>query len=403
MPSELQRLVDGVAQRTGRSIAIDDPRLRLLAYSAHQGEVDPARQQSILRREVSGELVAWVRDHVPKDSDEPFHLPLHPDLGLTIDRLCVPIRHRTVLLGFLWVLLTEPADDRLVAIAREVAQDVGVLLLRESFLEEIAHSRERELVRDLLDQDASVRDFAAEQLARDELFVAGDTCVLVTAGRMDQVPPDSWRVGLELALQRARREFPARHCLHLVRPDHAVLIVAPAGTWWHRRPLTEIGDSLRAHCRRELIADEPLWVGIAPRGSSLREVHGLYEQALRAVEVARLVRTLGHTVLADGLGVYGLLAEIPQERLQVVGLHPGLQALLDQDDPQSRTLVESVEVFLENAGDIKATAESLSVHRTSLYNRLHRFEQLAGVNLRSGDDRLVIHLALKLARLTGRR
>jgi DNA-binding PucR family transcriptional regulator len=41
------------------------------------------------------------------------------------------------------------------------------------------------------------------------------------------------------------------------------------------------------------------------------------------------------------------------------------------------------------------------LHRGTLYYRLQKAERIAGVDLRSGGDRLALHLGLKLARLIG--
>jgi DNA-binding PucR family transcriptional regulator len=54
------------------------------------------------------------------------------------------------------------------------------------------------------------------------------------------------------------------------------------------------------------------------------------------------------------------------------------------------------------AGNAHATAARLNLHRTSLYYRLQRIETLARTDLRNGTERLCLHLALKLARLSGR-
>ena len=48
-----------------------------------------------------------------------------------------------------------------------------------------------------------------------------------------------------------------------------------------------------------------------------------------------------------------------------------------------------------------STAEALFLHRASLYYRLQRIEELTGASLKSGSDRLALHLGLKLARLLG--
>ncbi|WP_262380136.1 PucR family transcriptional regulator [Nonomuraea sp. PA05] len=62
----------------------------------------------------------------------------------------------------------------------------------------------------------------------------------------------------------------------------------------------------------------------------------------------------------------------------------------------------TLEAFLDNAGDVQLTAEQMFVHRTTLYYRLQRIEELTGVQLASGEDRLAFHLGLKVARLLGR-
>ena len=81
-------------------------------------------------------------------------------------------------------------------------------------------------------------------------------------------------------------------------------------------------------------------------------------------------------------------------------LHPGLERLLAQ--PRSRTLVETLETYLDAAGSVQETAARLRLHRQSLYYRLERIERLASTNLRDGNERLALHLALKLARVNGR-
>ena len=43
----------------------------------------------------------------------------------------------------------------------------------------------------------------------------------------------------------------------------------------------------------------------------------------------------------------------------------------------------------------------MRLHRTSLYYRLQRVEELAGTDLKDGGERLALHLSLKLARLAG--
>jgi DNA-binding PucR family transcriptional regulator len=72
-------------------------------------------------------------------------------------------------------------------------------------------------------------------------------------------------------------------------------------------------------------------------------------------------------------------------------------------DPAHAPFVDTLETYLELAGDARATAEALSLHRATLYYRLNRIEEITGARLKTGDDRLALHLGLRLARLSGLR
>jgi hypothetical protein len=56
----LQFLVDELATRLTRSVAIDDPRIRLLAASRHFADEDAVRIQSVLNRSVAPEIVEAI-------------------------------------------------------------------------------------------------------------------------------------------------------------------------------------------------------------------------------------------------------------------------------------------------------------------------------------------------------
>lgn len=56
-------------------------------------------------------------------------------------------------------------------------------------------------------------------------------------------------------------------------------------------------------------------------------------------------------------------------------------------------------MFLDCAGQASRTAAALGVHRQTLYYRLSRIQQLTGLDLNDGEDRLLLHMTLKAARL----
>ena len=51
--------------------------------------------------------------------------------------------------------------------------------------------------------------------------------------------------------------------------------------------------------------------------------------------------------------------------------------------------------------EVAEAARALHVHRATLYRRLARVQELTGLDLTRGDDRLHAHLAVRMWRLAG--
>ncbi len=59
----------------------------------------------------------------------------------------------------------------------------------------------------------------------------------------------------------------------------------------------------------------------------------------------------------------------------------------------------TIRAYLGCGANAQQAAALLHIHRTTLYWRLARVTDLLAVDLSRGDDRLKLHLALKLAEL----
>src|ERR1700722_3523783 len=157
---QIQALADGLAARLGRAVLVDDRELRLVAASADFGDADPARVWSLLHRKTRPEDVRL--DEIAR-LPGPGHVPANPALELW-QRLCVPVRCRGLLLGFLWI--TDRFGDlapEQVAEAARTAAEIGVLL--HGRLRAGTRDRERmqDLVEQLLSQDAATRSEATDE------------------------------------------------------------------------------------------------------------------------------------------------------------------------------------------------------------------------------------------------
>ncbi|NBM15976.1 hypothetical protein GUY61_10020, partial [Streptomyces sp. GC420] len=117
-----------------------------------------------------------------------------------------------------------------------------------------------------------------------------------------------------------------------------------------------------------------------------------WREALAAARSATAEPRLGPVAEWAALGPYRMLTALPRDAAR----DPAVHALLDASHTD---LARTTEVFLDCAGQAGRTATALGIHRQTLYYRLSRVEQLTGLDLDNGEDRLLLHMVLKAARL----
>lgn len=342
---QLQDLVDGLAARLGCAVSLEDPQLRLIAYSETGDDADAVRRRSILRRESPDDVRAWLFSHGLPDHDGPTTLPPLRRLGMR-ERLVCPVRHAGALLGYLWVVQAPAGAE---ADAAAVADAAGVVLYRRR----LAEGGERE-----------------EEVAALERAVveggSGPVAVVRTDG-VDEAAVVDRQAALERALRR-RTGGAGGRCLRI----GGELVLAGAGV-----------DDLRAA------------VGARVAGAGVGDD---LAAARRAALIAALLGADAPLTPADVPLEAHLLAACGDDPRRVT-VHPTASALIDA----GHGLAETIEVYLDLAGDAAATTRALSVSRAGLYRRLHRAQDAAGFDLHDGAQRTLVHLGLKAARLVAAR
>jgi hypothetical protein len=396
MARELQDIVDTLAAELDRGVAIDDRHLRLVSHSAHRDDVDSVRRRSIMTRGVGDDVRRWVFGYGVADAHAPVRMRANPAVSAAA-RVCAPIRCRDLLLGFLFVVdAQESITDDEVQRCHEAALEAGETLYEQRFLQHRDRWRERELLRNLVDADASVRARVATTLI-DEGFLGSTAVVAVAVGAADRDgPSNAEELALPFAsiIDHVRRAIPPHTALGASRPRNATLIVETQALERAFGGCDRFATWLRDLTDKEL---EPIpGQAVVGRGEAVDELTSAWrscEQATRALLIATRVPQFDRVVAWKDAGVYRVLAHVAHDDA-IAGCDPRLLPLLEHED-----LLRTLEVYLDLAGDAKATSAALALHRASLYYRLQKIEQLSGASLKSGEDRLALHLGLKLLHL----
>jgi hypothetical protein len=152
---------------------------------------------------------------------------------------------------------------------------------------------------------------------------------------------------------------------------------------------------LREDAVAALAPGTALVAGLGDPRSRLADMPAAHAEACRAARAAAVDPALAPLAAWEEIGVHRLLPADPGEAELATAA-----TLLDRlrAGRDGAALAQTLETYLDLAAGAQATAAALHLHRTSLYHRLGRIEQLTGRDLRDGRDRLELHLALKLAR-----
>ncbi len=310
-----------------------------------------------------------------------MRIPAAPDAGVFRGRICLPARYRGIVQGYVWLLDQEPGPGPdVLAAAMEVAERIGILLAEEA---KAGADLSREFRAVLTAGRGGQQDMAVAAL-RVALGPGADglhavVCVTPWAGEAPASVPGTAAV-----------------CT-VPRPGHqalAVLVRLRSGEVL----VPAVGVATRLLPHADTSAARPHTgptAGIAEPRRELTALADAWSEASAAAQAAAAQPRFGPVAQWSEIGPYRMLAVLSAADREG---DPATRVLLQ---PAHRELARTAELFLDCAGQAGRAAAALGIHRQTLYYRLGRVEQLTGLDLDEGEDRLLLHMALKAARLHG--
>ncbi|MGW3311381.1 PucR family transcriptional regulator [Streptomyces sp. NPDC001073] len=380
---DYQELVDEISELLGAPATLENRDFELIAFGAYDGEgdldptaLDPVRTRSILTRRSTAAIRTWFEGFGITRATGPVRIPPTPEAGVYRGRICLPVRHRGVVLGYVWLLDDDPGPSapQLDAAMRVTAR-IGALLGDEA---QAGADLTRELRAVLTAERGWQRDMAVAAL-RTALGPRGDgPHTVVCVAPWPSADPD---------------DAPSARTV----PHATALCTVPWGTTEQclavlvRLRTLDVGSPAEATATR-LLKDGPRAAGIGRPRTGLTDLATTWQEATSAARAALAEPRLAPIADWSRIGPYRLLTTLPPDSPH----DPAVAPLLS---PTHHELARTAEAYLDCAGQAGRTAAELGIHRQTLYYRLSRVEQLTGLDLDDGEDRLLLHMGLKRARL----
>ncbi|MER6285669.1 PucR family transcriptional regulator [Streptomyces sviceus] len=423
---DYQELVDEISELLGAPATLENRDFELIAFGAYDSEgdldpsaLDPVRTRSILTRRSTAAVRTWFEGFGITRASAPVRIPPTPEAGVYRGRICLPVRHRGVVLGYVWLLDSEPGPtDRQLEAAMRVTARIGALLADEA---QHGADLSRELRAVLTAERGWQADMAVAAL-RTALGSRGDgpyavVCVAPWPSADPEDAPSARTVPHATASCTVPWGVSAQSLAVLVRL-RATDTLTPAnsaatrllerargvgasgdgetGATGHQGGAPEGGSGDRPARGTQGAARDtavaPVAAGIAAARVGLAELAPAWQEASAAARAALAEPRFGPVAEWSRIGPYRLLTSLPPETAH----DPVVRPLLS---PAHRELARTAETYLDCAGQAARTAAELGIHRQTLYYRLSRVEQLTGLDLDDGEDRLLLHMTLKGARL----
>ncbi|MGW6642818.1 PucR family transcriptional regulator [Streptomyces iakyrus] len=398
---DYEELVDEISELLGAPATLENRDFELIAFGAYDSEgdldpsaLDPVRTRSILTRRSTAAVRAWFEGFGITRATGPVRIPPTPEAGVYRGRICLPVRHRGVVHGYVWLLDDDPGpgEPRLDAAMRVTAR-IGALLADEA---QHGADLSRELRAVLTAEPGWQSDMAIAELRTALGSRADGPHTVVCVAPWPSADPDDAPSVRTMPGATALCTLPwaaTAQCLAVLVRLRSSDVLTPATAAAGRLLERARGGSGPESGRPDGSAPGPAAAaGIATSRSGLADTATAWREASAAARAALAEARFGPVAQWASIGPFRLLTALPPE----VAHDPVVRTLLA---PVHHELARTAEVYLDCAGQAARAAAELGIHRQTLYYRLSRIEKLTGLDLDDGEDRLLLHMTLKAHRL----
>ncbi|MCP3764612.1 helix-turn-helix domain-containing protein [Domibacillus sp. A3M-37] len=383
----IEMLADRISEALLCPITIEDANHQIIAYSRHEGEIDPVRIATIMRRRVPEHVInsLWKSGAIPTlfETEEPVIIPAIDQVSLG-ERVAISVRKQDKVIGFIWAQSGAHFSGEQMTILKEAAKAVKNQLLQHEKRKRAAEESHQEFFWKLLTGHFTTRNEVEQANKTYGLSLTGSLLVILfDFGR----PIDRT---LERQIDYLAETLQQLSCIARTYDGEQLVMLI-------RFKETDDLDAVSSYID-DFIAKSAERLGISPAGAAGTAVQNplhvqdSYQETLRVFRMKQLFSTIILPHCFDKLGIFQSIEQFRAIRLGK--RNAVIDALNAYDETHNANMLESIYTFLAHDGNVNDAARVMHVHPNTLAYRLKRISEITGFNSKDMNEKTILYIDL---------
>ncbi len=384
---DLKQLATRLAGLLGQSISIENERFEILA-SANIAEVDEARRFTVSEGRTNPHLLAALEQRgilqELRETRRPVHIPSIPDVGLEFERILAPIVVHGDVYGYVWIIAHDRPLTDLDGMAISIGATIAALMmLYQESVQSAEASLKGSLLSQLIESESGRESVLTDQALRYGVDLTQRYVMLLveTSERSTQTMLHLYRRINRLAgihgWQAVIGQFAGQAVMLVQANQNIPAIIDLIGT--------EVNHSITFR------------IGVSGTHRGAEDVGKAHQECREVLHITRRLKDKDSAVYFGNLGYLHALYHAGAEILETNPYVPLVRHLLEVGEAD---LFNTLEAYLDAGGNGVQTAETLTIHRSTLNYRLTHIAELTdNANLSDPTTRINLQIDIKLLRL----
>lgn len=183
--------------------------------------------------------------------------------------------------------------------------------------------------------------------------------------------------------------------IQITEDSSIILMVSWTNNNYFKASVEEIGKEIIKNIN-DSIKDLIVNIGIGGLWQELKDFKRSVDDAHRVLRFLKANGFKNTVKCYENIGIYKLFFEIDKQNVMEKFYLNSLKKLLDYDNKNATQLVGTLEVYIEEGGNLNRAAEKLFIHKNTLKYRIKRIEDISKCDLKNISEVFDFYISFKI-------